>query len=99
MQGSTAFLHLDGLDSNLWLPMRLLIATLAFLSLSSSAHSQERTVIGANSEHVGFDRNDYPGDDALPTLRKHFSFVGYWLTNPPGETTNPWIGKREILLK
>jgi len=46
---------------------------------------------------VGFDRNDYPGDAALPALRKHFDFVGYWLTNPPGERHNSWAGKRAAL--
>ena len=47
--------------------------------------------------YLGFDRNDYPGDAALPELRKHFDFTGYWLTNPPGATHNPWLGKRETL--
>ena len=46
---------------------------------------------------VGFDRNDYPGDDRLAELRKSFSFAGYWLTPPPGETTNSWVGKRRLL--
>lgn len=46
---------------------------------------------------VGFDANDYPGDAALPALRRQFAFVGYWLTNPPGADHNPWVGKRELL--
>lgn len=46
---------------------------------------------------VGFDRNDYPGDDAMLSLQKTFSFTGYWLTNPPGENTNTWVGKRGLL--
>jgi hypothetical protein len=49
--------------------------------------------------YVGFDANEYPGDDQLPALRKQFSFTGYWLTNPPGADHNPWIGKRNLLLK
>jgi len=49
-------------------------------------------------QHIGFDRNEYPGDGELAVLRKHFSFVGYWLTNPPGETTNSWRGKRATLV-
>ncbi len=49
-------------------------------------------------EYLGFDRNDYPGDQALPALRRHFDFVGYWLTNPPGERQNSWAGKRSLLL-
>lgn len=47
--------------------------------------------------YAGFDRNDYPGDAALPELRRHFAFAGYWITNPPGETANSWVGKREVL--
>jgi hypothetical protein len=47
--------------------------------------------------YLGFDRNIYPGDAAISTLRKTFSFAGYWLNNPPGETSNSWRGKREIL--
>jgi hypothetical protein len=49
--------------------------------------------------YAGFDRNDYPGDAALPELRKHFDFTGYWITSPPGETGNTWVGKREILVR
>jgi Domain of unknown function (DUF1906) len=47
---------------------------------------------------LGFDRNRYPGDAALITLRKTFTFSGYWLNNPPGETSNSWKGKRRILV-
>src|SRR6266568_4213017 len=46
---------------------------------------------------LGFDRNDYPGDKAMKLLRHDFAFTGYWLGNPPGETTNSWSGKRELL--
>jgi len=49
--------------------------------------------------HLGFDRNLYPGDAALPALRRHFAFTGYWLNNPPGETINTWLGKRDTLLR
>ena len=47
----------------------------------------------------GFDRNDYPGDAALPVLKKSFAFTGYWLNDPPGETQNSWAGKRAVLTK
>lgn len=53
--------------------------------------------IAATSTFVGFDRNDYPGDAALPVLRKTFTFTGYWLGPPPGEKSNSWIGKRGAL--
>jgi Domain of unknown function (DUF1906) len=59
---------------------------------------QSKTLAPADSlAYLGFDRNTYPGDAALPTLRKTFAFTGYWLNNPPGETANTWRGKREIL--
>jgi hypothetical protein len=47
--------------------------------------------------YLGFDRNSYPGDAALTTLRKTFFFTGFWLNNPPGENSDSWRGKREIL--
>jgi hypothetical protein len=47
--------------------------------------------------YLGFDRNVYPGDDALPILRKSFSFASYWLSPPPGEKVNTWRGKRRLL--
>jgi hypothetical protein len=46
------------------------------------------------SAYLGFDRNDYPGDANLKTLRQTFSYTGYWLNNPPGEKTNSWRGHR-----
>jgi len=45
----------------------------------------------------GFDSNDYPGDATMATLHNTFAFTGYWLTNPPGETSNTWQGKRALL--
>jgi hypothetical protein len=47
--------------------------------------------------YLGFDRNVYPGDDALPILRKSFSFASYWLSPPPGEKVNTWRGKHDLL--
>jgi hypothetical protein len=51
----------------------------------------------AQQSHLGFDRNDYPGDQNLKVLRQTFSYAGYWLNNPPGEKTNSWVGKRQTL--
>lgn len=62
---------------------------LIFLGVGSTARSQ--------SGYLGFDRNGYPGDAALPALRKTFRFTGYWLNNPPGATDNSWSGKRALL--
>lgn len=46
---------------------------------------------------LGFDRNQYPGDEALPALRKSFAFTSYWLGVPPGAKSNSWTGKRALL--
>jgi hypothetical protein len=78
----------------------------ALLLLTAAACAQQalpapvnHTSSGTKQNSVGFDSNDYPGDDALPALRRHFTFAGYWLTNPPGEHQNSWRGKRDALLK
>ena len=51
----------------------------------------------AQRSYRGFDRNVYPGDAALPALRKSFRFTSYWLNNPPGTQRNTWTGKRALL--
>jgi hypothetical protein len=43
---------------------------------------------------LGFDRNGYPGDSNFKVLRQTFSYSGYWLNNPPGESSNSWSGHR-----
>jgi hypothetical protein len=70
----------------------LYVANSASRSPSVSKTEQPRA-------YLGFDANDYPGDPALPTLRKTFSFAGYWLNVPPGAKTNSWTGKREVIFK
>jgi hypothetical protein len=47
-----------------------------------------------NSTYLGFDRNEYPGDANLKTLKQTFSYTGYWLNDPPGGTSNSWAGHR-----
>ena len=86
--------------------MRLLASLPALLLLAVAGCAQQTVLAPANrppsgttQNPIGFDSNDYPGDDALPTLRRHFAFAGYWLTNPPGEHQNGWRGKRDALLK
>jgi Domain of unknown function (DUF1906) len=44
--------------------------------------------------YLGFDRNEYPRDGNLTTLRGTFSYAGYWLNNPPGASSNTWAGHR-----
>ena len=51
----------------------------------------------SEKNYLGFDRNIYPGDDALAILRKTFAFSSYWLSPPPGEKNNTWTHKRELL--
>jgi hypothetical protein len=69
----------------------VLAGVLACLGSSLSGGEQDRVGRG----NLGFDRNDYPGDAAMKELRKEFTFVGYWLTPPPGAKTNSWTGKRK----
>jgi len=52
------------------------------------------TLSAQNASYLGFDRNDYPGDANLKSLRQHFSYAGYWLNNPPGTKSNFWTGHR-----
>jgi hypothetical protein len=79
--------------------MRLLHFTLFALALTAVACAQQAASAPAHPNYVGFDANEYPGDALLPALRKQFAFTGYWLTNPPRTTTNPWVGKRDVLLR
>jgi Domain of unknown function (DUF1906) len=58
------------------------------------AHAQSKAT---TPSYLGFDRNDYPGDENLPALRQTFSYAGFWLNNPPGGHLNSWTGKRQIL--
>src|ERR1700754_5125417 len=79
---------------------RILFITVTALVLAASEPvTLAQTPSGSTTQRLGFDRNLYPGDDTLPSLRKHFSFTGYWLNNPPGETANTWRGKRDVLLR
>src|ERR1700692_4681382 len=81
------------------LPILLLLAAAGCAQQTSPA-PVSHTPSGTTTQNpIGFDSNDYPGEDALPALRRHFAFAGYWLTNPPGEHQNGWVGKRDALLK
>src|SRR5438094_8322340 len=80
------------------LPVLLLLAAAGCAQQTSSAPVSNKPS-GTTQNLTGFDTNDYPADDALPTLRRHFAFAGYWLTNPPGEHQNGWVGKRDALVK
>jgi hypothetical protein len=71
----------------------------ALVLMTAAACAQAGPSVATAQNPIGFDSNDYPGDDALPILRHHFAFTGYWLTNPPGEHHNGWQGKRDVLLR
>jgi hypothetical protein len=67
------------------------------MSAAAGGAAQNASQPKTDAAYLGFDRNDYPGDAALPALRKTFRYTSYWLNNPPGETNNSWAGKRAIL--
>lgn len=64
---------------------------------SGGSASEAAPAAQTGGQNVGFDRNEYPGDDVMGLMRRVFSFTGYWLTNPPGAATNGWAGKRGVL--
>ena len=74
-------------------------AQTGMVASASADIAAERADAGrtGTKEFVGFDRNEYPGDSRLAGLHEHFAFAGYWLNNPPGESTNSWAGKRQTL--
>ena len=74
--------------------MRLLAIFTSLLLLAPGSASLQSS---PEKFYLGFDRNDYPGDDAMKFLRKDFAFTSYWLGNPPQTKSNSWSGKREFL--
>jgi hypothetical protein len=79
----------------LWIFCLVIGAAACLLSPLSRISAQESPSTPA---YLGFDLNTYPGDDALPILRKAFSFGGYWLSPPPGAKQNTWVGKRQLMV-
>ena len=77
----------------------LLVVALVATTALAQPPAQPESASATARVYLGFDRNGYPGDAALPELRKHFAFTGYWLNNPPGATRNTWLGKRETLVQ
>jgi hypothetical protein len=67
--------------------VRWLTATVALVFTCATLRAQ-------SGAYLGFDRNDYPGDASLKILHQTFSYTGYWLNNPPGASTNSWVGHR-----
>ncbi len=75
------------------IPLILILISSSALTASGPRHKAEES-----AAYLGFDRNDYPGDEKLQVLRRTFSYSGYWLNAPPGEKTTSWTGKRNRLL-
>jgi hypothetical protein len=71
----------------------LIIAAIGTASAQSAPRSQAKETTDSPS-YLGFDRNNYPGDQNLKVLRETFSYTGYWLNAPPSARTNTWSGKR-----
>jgi hypothetical protein len=69
----------------------------AFLVSALSERRPSPMKTAAEKSYLGFDRNDYPGDQNLAALHRGFSFAGYWLNPPPGAKNNPWTGKRSTI--
>jgi hypothetical protein len=76
----------------------LCVSTLTFSPAFSVSPLATHDTSERSRSYLGFDRNIYPGDSSLPTLRKSFAFTSYWLSPPPGEKRNTWKGKRELLV-
>jgi hypothetical protein len=71
------------------------LAVLSFVSVAAAnPHSDSAASTPA---YLGFDRNNYPGDENLTALRETFSYTGYWLNLPHSARTNTWSGKRRKL--
>jgi hypothetical protein len=67
------------------------------LASAGGVYSQAPTAEHSAAGYIGFDRNEYPGDASLKSLRQTFSYSGYWLNNPPGAKRNSWVGKRKAI--
>jgi Rv2525c-like, glycoside hydrolase-like domain len=76
------------------MPLKALLASVVMLAVFASTGARPPR---KQTSFLGFDRNDFPGDDALKQLRGRFQFTGYWLNNPPGATANTWSGKRQVV--
>ena len=84
-------------------PLRRMAAMIVLLCTGSlplfhgRSTGAEKKDVASKRSYLGFDLNIFPGKAALPVLRKTFAFGGYWLSPPPGEKTNTWVGQRELL--
>jgi hypothetical protein len=77
-------------------PIRAFVVVSAVLGLFAVLPVRAQSEPTAAS-YLGFDRNNYPGNENLPALRQTFSYAGFWLNNPPGARSNSWTGKRQAV--
>jgi Domain of unknown function (DUF1906) len=75
-------------------PIWIMIAIVSTVLCNLASMAQQSASV---STYLGFDRNDYFGDENLKALRQTFSYAGFWLNSPPGERVNTWAGKRQAL--
>jgi hypothetical protein len=75
----------------------LVLAIVLLAPKSTEGAAPAGTNPEATSACLGFDRNNYPGDENLKVLRQTFSYTGFWLNLPPSAKTNTWSGKRKTL--
>jgi hypothetical protein len=81
-----------------WFVILILSSVAAILVLAAALTEPPASPPQAAAKSfTGFDRNVYPGDEVMGVLRKSFAFTSYWLSAPPGEKTNSWVGKRAML--
>jgi hypothetical protein len=73
----------------------LMLAVVASIAVPA-ANPQSNPATNAPA-YLGFDRNNYPGDQNLKALHQMFSYAGFWLNHPPSAKTNTWNGKRKTL--
>jgi hypothetical protein len=73
-----------------------LILTVVASFCASTANPQSHPSTSTPA-YLGFDRNNYPGDENLKVLSRTFSYTGFWLNAPPSARTNTWSGKRPTL--
>lgn len=72
----------------------IIIAAPSTFRAQEAAPSSRPHAAAATTAYLGFDRNNYPGDQNLKALRQTFSYTGFWLNLPPSAATNTWSGKR-----
>src|SRR6202140_4737619 len=75
----------------------MIIAVIGTASAQTARSGSQSQAATSAPAYLGFDRNNYPGDQTLKSLRQAFSHTGFWLNHPPSAKTNTWSGKRKTL--